>query len=98
MTYITAARILTGKVRTFHEWIAYVGKDHLHHRLASLLGSKRQAVLLVYLFSACMGVAAIVLVNASPTQATLLIAQALLISVVFSVLEQAGNREGGVDS
>ena len=92
MTYITAARILTGKVRTFHEWIAYVGKDHLHHRLASLLGSKRQAVLLVYLFSACMGVAAIVLVKAGPVQATLLIAQALLISVVFSVLEQAGNK------
>ena len=92
MTYITAARILTGKVRSFHDWIAYVGKDHLHHRLAALLGSKRQAVLLVFAFSICMGLAAIALVHSRGFEAAPLILQAVLIAAIFSILEQAGNR------
>jgi UDP-GlcNAc:undecaprenyl-phosphate GlcNAc-1-phosphate transferase len=92
MTYITAARILTGKVRSFHDWIAYVGRDHLHHRLAALLGSKRQAVLLVFAFSICMGLAAIALVHSRGFEAALLILQAVLIAAIFSVLEHAGNR------
>ena len=78
MTYITAARILTGKVRSFHDWIAYVGRDHLHHRLAALLGSKRKAVLLVFGFSVCMGLAAVALVHARGFEAALLILQAVL--------------------
>jgi UDP-N-acetylmuramyl pentapeptide phosphotransferase/UDP-N-acetylglucosamine-1-phosphate transferase len=34
MVHITVDRILTGKVTNFKQWIEYVGKDHLHHRLA----------------------------------------------------------------
>jgi UDP-GlcNAc:undecaprenyl-phosphate/decaprenyl-phosphate GlcNAc-1-phosphate transferase len=93
MTYITAARILSGKVRSFHDWIAYVGRDHLHHRLAGLLGSRPKAVLMIYLISICMGMAAIALVGARPTQAVVLICQGLLFAAIFSVLEHAGNRE-----
>jgi UDP-GlcNAc:undecaprenyl-phosphate GlcNAc-1-phosphate transferase len=92
MSYITVARIVRGKVRTFREWITYVGRDHLHHRLASLLGSNRKAVLLVFLFSICMGLAAIVLVRARTAEAVLLIAQAVLIAAIISILEHAGNR------
>jgi len=92
MTYITVARILTGKVRSFRDWIAYVGRDHLHHRLASLLGSKRQAVFLVFLFAVCTGMAAIALVHASTMEAVILILQAVVIVVIFSILEHAGNR------
>ena len=92
MTYITVARILTGKVRSFRDWIAYVGRDHLHHRLASLLGSKRKAVFLVFLFAVCTGLAAIALVHASTMEAVILILQAVLIAVIFSILEHAGNR------
>ena len=93
MTYITAARILSGKVRSFHDWIAYVGRDHLHHRLAGLLGSRPKAVFMIYLISICMGVAAIALVGARPVQAVLLIGQGALFAAIFSVLEHAGNRE-----
>jgi UDP-GlcNAc:undecaprenyl-phosphate GlcNAc-1-phosphate transferase len=93
MTYITAARILSGKVRSFHDWIAYVGRDHLHHRLAGLLGSRPKAVLMIYLIAICMGMAAIALVGARPTQAVVLICQGFLFAAIFSVLERAGNRE-----
>ena len=92
MTYITVARILSGKVRSFRDWIAYVGRDHLHHRLASLLGSKRQAVFLVFLFSVCTGLAAIALVHASTMEAVILILQAVVIVIIFSILEHAGNQ------
>jgi UDP-GlcNAc:undecaprenyl-phosphate/decaprenyl-phosphate GlcNAc-1-phosphate transferase len=92
MTYISITRIVTGKVRSFRDWIAYVGRDHLHHRLASLLGSKRQAVLLIFLFSICSGLAAIALLKAHVQEAILLIVQSILVAVIFSILERAGNR------
>jgi len=92
MTHITVARIVTGKVRSFRGWIAYVGRDHLHHRLDALLGNKRKAVVLVFAFSICMGLAAIALVHARGFEAVLLILQAVLIAAIFAVLEYAGNR------
>lgn len=92
MTHITVARIVTGKVRSFRGWIAYVGRDHLHHRLDALLGNKRKAVVLVFAFSICMGLAAIALVHAQGFEAVLLILQAILIAAIFAVLEYAGNR------
>jgi len=92
MTHITVARIATGKVRSFRDWIAYVGRDHLHHRLASLLGSNRNAVLLVFSLSICMGLAAIALVHARALEAGLLILQAVFVALIFAVLEYAGNR------
>jgi len=36
MVHITVDRILTGKVSNFRQWIDYVGRDHLHHRLAAV--------------------------------------------------------------
>ncbi|MBI3084664.1 MAG: undecaprenyl/decaprenyl-phosphate alpha-N-acetylglucosaminyl 1-phosphate transferase [candidate division NC10 bacterium] len=92
MTHITLTRILTGKVRSFREWIAYVGRDHLHHRLEALLGSKRQTVLLIYLLSVSMGLAALALRNARTLEAVLLTLQAAIIVVIVSILERAGNR------
>ena len=92
MTHITVARIATGKVRSFRDWIAYVGRDHLHHRLASLLGSNRNAVLLVFSLSICMGLAAIALVHARNLEAGLLILQAVFVAFIFAVLEHAGGR------
>jgi UDP-GlcNAc:undecaprenyl-phosphate GlcNAc-1-phosphate transferase len=92
MTYITAARILTGKVRSVGEWLAYVGRDHLHHRLASLLESKRQAVLLIFGFAVSTGLAAIALVHARTLEASLLVVQAVFVAAIFAILENAGNR------
>jgi len=92
MTHITVARIASGKVRSFRDWIAYVGRDHLHHRLASLLGSHRNAVLLVFSLSICMGLAAIALVHARALEAALLILQAVFVAFIFAVLEHAGGR------
>ena len=95
MVHITVDRILTGKVQNFRQWIEYVGKDHLHHRLANVLGGKRQSVLFIYLLSLCLGTSAVVLRNARPTDAILLIIQASIMVVLITVLERRGRLADG---
>ncbi len=92
MTYITVERILTGKVKSFKDWIEYVGKDHLHHRLYALLGDKRKAVLFIYFLCAILGISAIALRDARPLDGILLISQAFLITVAISILEYSGRH------
>jgi UDP-GlcNAc:undecaprenyl-phosphate GlcNAc-1-phosphate transferase len=90
MVHITVDRVLTGKVMSFRDWIEYVGKDHLHHRLAEALGSRRNSVLCIYLMSLCLGVSALMLRNAGPADAVLLIVQACIIVVLVTILERRG--------
>ncbi len=94
MTHITITRISTGKVHSFHEWIAYVGKDHLHHRLDALLHNHRKTVLLIFLLSTAMGLGAIALRNARVVDALILTLQAVIIVLIVSVLERAGRHDG----
>jgi UDP-GlcNAc:undecaprenyl-phosphate GlcNAc-1-phosphate transferase len=87
--------VIRGKTRTFREWIEYVGHDHLHHRMARVLGGPTQSVLFIYLLSACLGLSAILLRNAHrPSEALLLLSQAFIIVVMISILEAVnGNRQ-----
>jgi UDP-GlcNAc:undecaprenyl-phosphate GlcNAc-1-phosphate transferase len=94
MAHITCDRILTGKVRSFREWIEYVGKDHLHHRLADVLGSRRKAVLFIYLMGLCLGLSALVLRDSGMVDAMLLILQAAILVVLITVLERRGRTIG----
>jgi len=95
MVHITIDRILTGKVKNFRQWIEYVGKDHLHHRLAKVLGGRKQSVLFIYLLGLCLGTSAVVLRNARPTDAVLLIIQACIMVVLITVLERRGRLANG---
>jgi UDP-GlcNAc:undecaprenyl-phosphate GlcNAc-1-phosphate transferase len=88
MAHITIFRVIRGKTRNFKEWIEYVGHDHLHHRMASVLGGSTQGVLFIYLLTVCLGISAILLRNAHHTsEALLLLSQALIIVVLVSILE-----------
>lgn len=93
MAYITVERVMTGKVKSVREWIDYVGTDHLHHRLYSLLGDKRKAVLTIFLFSATLGLGSIALRNARTIDAVILVVQAFLVVVIFSILEHVGRKK-----
>jgi UDP-GlcNAc:undecaprenyl-phosphate GlcNAc-1-phosphate transferase len=92
MTYITLERIFSGKVRTVKEWIDYVGTDHLHHRLYALLGDRRKAVLTIFLYAATLGLGSMALRNARAIDAAILICQAALIVLIFSLLEHVGRK------
>jgi UDP-GlcNAc:undecaprenyl-phosphate GlcNAc-1-phosphate transferase len=95
MAHITIFRVIKGKTRNFKEWIEYVGHDHLHHRMARVLGGPTQSVLFIYLLSVCLGISAILLRNANhPSEALLLLSQALIIVVLVSILEAVnGNKK-----
>jgi UDP-GlcNAc:undecaprenyl-phosphate GlcNAc-1-phosphate transferase len=95
MVHITVERILTGKVLNFRQWIEYVGRDHLHHRLANALGGQKKSVLFIYLMCLCLGTSAIVLRNARSIDAILLIIQASIIVILITILERRGRNSNG---
>ena len=92
MFYITVERILMGKVKTFKQWIDYVGTDHLHHRMYKLLGDKRKTVILIYSLCAALGISAIALRNARPVDGILHVGQACMITIIVSILEYKGRH------
>jgi len=92
MIHITVERVVTGKVRSVKEWLDYVGKDHLHHRLERALGSRQASVAMIFLFTICLGLSALALRHAGTTEAVLLVIQAGLIAAMLTVLEISGRR------
>ena len=97
MIYITISRILAGKVRDLEEWLNYVGKDHLHHRMANLLLSNKKSVLFIYLLSFTLGLNALLLRDADSFSAMILLTQAICILVIITVIEITGNRKRAED-
>jgi UDP-GlcNAc:undecaprenyl-phosphate GlcNAc-1-phosphate transferase len=90
MIYITVDRILTGKVLSLRQWIEYVGRDHLHHRIAYTLGGQKKSVLFIYLLSFCLGASALLIRNAQFFDAILLLVQASIFVVLITILERRG--------
>jgi UDP-GlcNAc:undecaprenyl-phosphate GlcNAc-1-phosphate transferase len=88
MVYITIRRVMRKKVHNLREWIEYVGKDHLHHRLYIGLGDKTKAVLFIYAFTVTLGISALVLRQADTLNAILLLIQAVFIVVLGTILER----------
>jgi len=84
MIYTTIARIARGDVHNVREWIAYVGRDHLHHRLMGLGISQAHVVLAIVVLSLISGLAALVIANASLLQTWVLLIQTIVVYVMFS--------------
>lgn len=92
MIHITVERVATGKVHSIKEWLDYVGKDHLHHRLERALGSRQASVAMICLMTICLGLAALALRHAGTAEAVLLLIQACLIAVMITILEWSGRQ------
>ncbi len=93
MIHITVERVATGKVRSIKEWLDYVGKDHLHHRLERALGSRQASVAMICLMTICLGLAALALRHAGTSEALLLLLQACLIVAMITILEWSGRQK-----
>jgi UDP-GlcNAc:undecaprenyl-phosphate GlcNAc-1-phosphate transferase len=93
MIHITVERVATGKVHSIKEWLDYVGKDHLHHRLERALGSRQASVAMIFLMTICLGLAALALRHAGAAEALLLLVQACLIVAMITILEWSGRRK-----
>ncbi len=90
--YITVSRVVEGKVKSVKEWIDYVGKDHLHHRVDALLQGKKKAVILIYFLAISLGLTALLIRRATTEMAIILILQAVVILGVVTILEREGNK------
>jgi UDP-GlcNAc:undecaprenyl-phosphate GlcNAc-1-phosphate transferase len=90
MVHISLDRFFSGKVLGLKQWIDYVGKDHLHHRIAYALGGEKRSVLFIYLMTVCLGSSAVLLRNANTFDALILVLQALILVVLITILERRG--------
>jgi UDP-GlcNAc:undecaprenyl-phosphate GlcNAc-1-phosphate transferase len=91
MAYINVRRIIMREVSNVRELLEYTGKDHLHHRLLYLLGSKTKTVLTIYLLAIALGMNAL-LIKMAPDYFWILLLQALVILSFATILEIAANR------
>jgi UDP-GlcNAc:undecaprenyl-phosphate GlcNAc-1-phosphate transferase len=90
LAFVGVARIVTGKVHSLPEWLAYTGRDHIHHRFEQLGLTRRQSVLLILFLASTLGLSAILLKNATPREAVLILLQAACILAIVAVLEGVG--------
>lgn len=84
--YTISKRFTEGTTQTIREAITYHGVDHLPHRLVAMGLSRREAVALIYLVSLVVSISAVVLRNARPVDALLLLLQFSLIFLVVTRL------------
>ncbi len=94
MIYTTVARIARGDVSNFREWLEYVGRDHLHHRLMAMGCSQAQTVKVVVGMSLIMGLAALALVKGSIFTVVLLLAQSVVFYLFLTLLMLWQGRRG----
>jgi UDP-GlcNAc:undecaprenyl-phosphate/decaprenyl-phosphate GlcNAc-1-phosphate transferase len=90
IAFVGIGRIVTGKVHSLPEWLAYTGRDHLHHRFEQLGLTKRQSVLLIFFLASTLGLSALLLKDATPREAVLILVQAACVLAIVAVLEGVG--------
>ncbi len=95
MVYITISRIKNKTVKNFKQWIEYVGKDHLHHRLVSLNFNIPSVVGIIVLISLCLDISVLVLryTPAGSMGSILLLLQAMIVFVVISIIMVTGKQK-----
>ena len=95
IAFIGVVRVVTGKVHSLREWLAYTGKDHIHHRFEALGFSKAQSVLLILFISGTLGLSALQLKQATPQEAVLILVQAACVLAIIAILEGVGRGRPG---
>jgi UDP-GlcNAc:undecaprenyl-phosphate GlcNAc-1-phosphate transferase len=90
VAFVGVVRVATGKVHTLAEWLAYTGKDHMHHRFLALGLTKTQSVLLILFIASTLGLSAILLKDATPHEVVLLLTQAGCVLAIVAILEGMG--------
>ena len=94
ITYVGIVRVVTGKVHSVAEWLAYTGKDHMHHRFEALGLTRPESVLVIVAIAATLGLSALLLKFATPPEAILILVQTACILAIIAVLEGVGRRRG----
>lgn len=94
IAFVSIVRVARCQVRSVREWLAYTGKDHIHHRFEALGLTKTESVLLIYFISTTLGLSAMLLAGASVREAVLLLFQAACVLAIIAILEGVGRERG----
>jgi UDP-GlcNAc:undecaprenyl-phosphate GlcNAc-1-phosphate transferase len=78
MTLTTVVRVGTGEVKNIGQWLAYTGRDHVHHRLQTLGYSKGVAALIFFAVSVAFGLEAVVMFLAPVRLSIIILAHSIL--------------------
>jgi UDP-GlcNAc:undecaprenyl-phosphate GlcNAc-1-phosphate transferase len=95
IAFVGVVRILRGQVHSVREWLAYTGKDHIHHRFEALGLSKAQSVCLIYFIAGTLGLSALLLKQTTPREAAVVLTQAACVLVIIAILEGVGRTRPG---
>jgi UDP-GlcNAc:undecaprenyl-phosphate GlcNAc-1-phosphate transferase len=94
IAFVGTVRVVTGKVHSFGEWLAYTGKDHLHHRFEALGLTRTETVLLIVFVAATLGLSAMLLKDATKHAVALILIQAACVLAIIAVLEGVARGRG----
>jgi UDP-GlcNAc:undecaprenyl-phosphate GlcNAc-1-phosphate transferase len=92
IAFVGIGRVVTGKVASLGQWLAYTGKDHIHHRFEALGLTKAQSVLLIYFIALTLGISATVLGGGGVREAALVLLQAGCVLAIIAILERVGRQ------
>jgi UDP-GlcNAc:undecaprenyl-phosphate/decaprenyl-phosphate GlcNAc-1-phosphate transferase len=90
IAFVGVVRVVTGKVHSVREWLAYTGKDHIHHRFEALGLTKAQSVFLIYFIAGTLGLSAILLKQTDTREAAVVLIQAACVLAIIAILEGVG--------
>ena len=94
IAFVGTVRVVTGKVHSFGEWLAYTAKDHIHHRFEALGLTRTETVLLIFFIAATFGMSAMLLKDATKHEAALILIQAGCVLAIIAVLEGVARGRG----
>lgn len=86
MFLTTTVRIAKGEVTSFKTWLAYTGRDHVHHRLGMLGLGKRKTVYMYYCIAFGFGLTSLIIVNSTWVISLIAIMQSVLLLVSLGII------------
>jgi UDP-GlcNAc:undecaprenyl-phosphate GlcNAc-1-phosphate transferase len=92
MIYVNLSRIKNRLARNFFELLTCVNRDHLHHRLLFMGFNGKEAVFIIAVISACLGVSALIIMNQKVIEAILGLSQAVMILGLIVILMLKGRE------
>ena len=94
IAFVGTVRIVTGKVHSVGDWLAYTATDHIHHRFESLGLTRTETVLLILFIAATLGLSAMLLKDATKHEAALVLIQAGCVLAIIALLEGIARGRG----
>jgi len=86
MFLTTIVRIANGEVRSFKQWLAYTGRDHVHHRIGMLGLGKRNTVFFYYCIAIGLGLTSLIIVRSNWIVSLIAILQSGILLLVLGII------------